>query len=166
MFLTLESAEKCHPDKHCETCGKEMKYNDFWTKCEQCRIALKYAEAKHVKADDYNEPVFANDRYYHDIDELLEYYDGEWDKPDVVYGSVKRYIKIDDAESIVFAAEESVMFDDEPEVFSKDAVAELKNFIDSWNLRHMYEYFEQDDKLIVDMGWHKEKQPKQKGYQR
>jgi hypothetical protein len=133
-----------------------MPYNYYWTVCDACRIDEKVRKARHIPESKYDDPVFFNDKYFKDLDALLDYYyEDDGSTPGPVFGSTAEYIKLN-PESILSGLEEEVMFDDEVDMFPDKAYSEVYDFCNQWNEKYKFEYYIPNYKIVIDLEDEKE----------
>ena len=159
-------AGRCCARKFCD-CGNEIVVGAY-TACPVCinkaadkRKIEKYEAAKKVKAEDYNGPVFHEnrDRFYSDISEAVEYVADDLESLDdlekqIFYTCTTSHLVLNADEIIDSAFECQDHCEDTYDSIS--GVDELKNFITTWNEEHgksVATWFPSTEIIIVPKDW-------------
>jgi hypothetical protein len=127
-------AEHCCFVYHCDICGKEL--NNYHTRCHECSEKVRFEKANKIKLDEYQGKGFYsesfgwNEGYFFDIDELLDYCDGEQiSVPKYVWGCTEVPVTIDADDILERATEEAF----EDAIDNLEMVDELVEFCKKFN---------------------------------
>lgn len=148
----------------CELCGEIMPRGRLKHDCEQQKIIDRQKElekerklfAKAIKLtpkayeDQYpGYMVYHNDRYYYDVEDLIENLWGRCEREDLptyCFGTTKDSMCLD-ADYILTSAEENV--DCEDLSFSSKGREELKAFLKDWNEKYSEYYYYPNENVVI-----------------
>lgn len=153
------NADFCHSARTCTECGVVIGKKNYYTKCESCMIKSKVAaekvlfdNARKMTVKEYAEefgenPIFFNDKYYYDVEDIFYSIDEEDDKPNYVWGTKSTTITLD-AENIISNFEENCELEDYS--MDSDAQKEVFEFCKQWNDKHAQTvYYENSDVVVI-----------------
>lgn len=147
VYLRKEGADSCCSPKLCTTCGREIPKKSYYTICDTCRekkelIAERARYDKATKClyadypDDekvmlYSEIYCYNEGYFSDIDELIEYCEGE-ELPTPRYCWSTGIIDISmDADNLIESACEELWEESNSQIGTEER-EKLQAFLDEW----------------------------------
>ena len=163
IYRTKESADLCHSDRTCVTCGKVIGKKDYYSECESCRNKKsiekeleRFSLAEKLTIEQYddkypNHMIIWNDEFYYidDLDMLLEDYlfENPEDKiPKYVWGTEEDVLELDPY-SIIENFEENSDLDE----FSldKEECNSIKDFCKEWNSKYSSKVYRHTNKVAV-----------------
>ncbi|OPY64110.1 MAG: hypothetical protein A4E56_00164 [Pelotomaculum sp. PtaU1.Bin065] len=164
-YLSEKVAEDCCKDvpknNTCRVCGVEVKKP--WMICDYCKTQEYYDKAKKIPYKDYKVAMFYSedtDKYYSDIDELMEDIDNrafddgipetEVVYPEWAFGCKEIPFRIGVDHMLEIASEEMY----EEFEYDRDVVdlKELHEFIEQWNQKQTAKAYVPDYKTVVIFG--------------
>lgn len=143
-------ADMCCKQYHCEVCGVETER--YMLMCPSCYEKAIFEKARKLTLDEYEREfpghmLYWGDSYYADIDELLDYCEGnDCDVPEYVFGTCKVYLEID-PDAHLEMLEEDINCEDIR--FCDEAWKEYKEFVKEWNEKYREYCFFSDNSIIV-----------------
>jgi len=149
-YTSEHTANICCKQYYCEVCGSETE--KYHLKCPSCHEKDVYEKAKKMTIEEYEKlypdnMIFHNDKYFSDVEELLESYSGnDSELPEYCYGTTLLTMKFDPDNSLIQAEEDA---DCEDFVFPKEAYKELREFAEEWNKKYERDYFFYDSEIII-----------------
>ena len=158
LWKEKSDADFCHSDRTCTECGVVIGKKNYYTKCESCMIKSKVAaekvlfdNARKMTVKEYAEefgenPIFFNDEYYYDVEDIFDSIDEEDNKPNYVWGTKATTITLD-AENIISNFEENCELEDYS--MDYDAQKEIFEFCKQWNEKHAQTVYYQDKKVAI-----------------
>lgn len=151
-YTSKETAEQCClcPPKVCEDCGVELDPKCYFTTCKSCREKRRYNRCRKVTIKEYEKEfsdcmVVSGTDYYFSVEDALESNFGFGEEvPHYVYGTEKRFIKVDIEKAIEWALAD--VYEDAD--FSN--TDELYKFVDKWNERNKLTMF-CETRIVIDI---------------
>ena len=138
----------CTHDQHCEDCGVLLKPEHYYTVCDSCRAkreskkeAERFAKARKLTVAEYEKEFpgclysDGDDKYAYEADSVADEIAERTDKyPIYVWGTKQEEINLN-ADSIIQMLEEHDNAYEDYEV-SKDAIEEIREFVEQFNEEH------------------------------
>jgi hypothetical protein len=117
--------------------------------CVACRERRLYERATKVPARDWPGPVFVDDRFFRDVDELLDCYDGDdEDRPAFAWAAVQVAAPRLDVDVILDG-----LRDEAPEDWEPEGVEDLRAAVDAWNAIQSSDWWQDDTGTAVVLDW-------------
>jgi hypothetical protein len=158
--LTDVDEAKSAATQHCVrscACGKPLDYH-YYIICKDCRAAkeaekekARFEKATKVTIEDYDGPVFWNDKFFSDVDSLLDDLENDGvDVPEYVWATAPQNFELSASDILERELERQDMHEDAWDHIGKKAVDTLQAYFDVWCKEvGLVSYFEDTTRAVL-----------------